>query len=104
MSVRAAPHMAGMGLLEAVPESEIQALAAASLTDPDGAVGKLQIIRICRFGYYAGGPLRMACYRRHRRSTDCDGTERRHGCYDHDAATSTVWFSDCAGRCRLSRG
>ena len=62
MSVRVAPHMAGMGLLEAVPESELQALAAASLTDSDGAVGKLQIVpdlqdpaitRVGRFGWRA---------------------------------------------------
>jgi CxxC motif-containing protein (DUF1111 family) len=60
MSVRAAPHLAGMGLLEAVPESTLAALAAASATDPDGAVGKLQIItdpldasvkRVGRFGW-----------------------------------------------------
>jgi CxxC motif-containing protein (DUF1111 family) len=62
MSVRAAPHMAGMGLLEAVPESQLQALATASRTDPDGAVGKLQIVpdlqdptitRVGRFGWRA---------------------------------------------------
>ncbi len=60
MSVRAAPHMAGMGLLEAVPESTLAALAAASAKDIDGAVGKLQIItdpldatikRVGRFGW-----------------------------------------------------
>jgi CxxC motif-containing protein (DUF1111 family) len=60
MSVRAAPHMAGMGLLEAVPESTLVALAAASARDADGAVGKLQIItdpldpaikRVGRFGW-----------------------------------------------------
>jgi CxxC motif-containing protein (DUF1111 family) len=62
MSVRAAPHITGMGLLEAVPESEIQSLATASLADPDGAVGKLQIVadlqdptvnRVGRFGWRA---------------------------------------------------
>jgi CxxC motif-containing protein (DUF1111 family) len=62
MSVRAAPHITGMGLLEAVPESELQSLAAASQSDPDGAVGKLQIIpdmqdttinRVGRFGWRA---------------------------------------------------
>jgi CxxC motif-containing protein (DUF1111 family) len=62
MSVRSAPHMTGMGLLEAVPESELQALAATSASDPDGAVGKLQIVadlqdpsikRVGRFGWRA---------------------------------------------------
>ncbi len=60
MSVRTAPHLPGMGLLEAVPESTLQALAAASTRDADGAVGRLQIIpdpadptirRVGRFGW-----------------------------------------------------
>jgi CxxC motif-containing protein (DUF1111 family) len=60
MSVRAAPHLAGMGLLEAVPESALEALAATSARDPDGAVGRLQIVsdlqdpgirRVGRFGW-----------------------------------------------------
>lgn len=60
MSVRTAPHLVGMGLLEAVPESTLAALAAASASDPDGAVGKLQIVtdpldatikRVGRFGW-----------------------------------------------------
>ena len=62
MSVRAAPHLVGMGLLEAVPESSLQALATASASDPDKAVGKLQIVtdlkdstikRVGRFGWRA---------------------------------------------------
>jgi len=60
MSVRSAPHLVGLGLLEAVPESTLQAMATASATDPDGAVGKLQIVtdlkdptikRVGRFGW-----------------------------------------------------
>ena len=59
-SVRTAPHLEGMGLLEAVPETELQALVSASQSDPDGAVGKLQIVadainpatkRVGRFGW-----------------------------------------------------
>jgi len=62
MSVRSAPHLVGMGLLEAVPESTLQALADASASDPDGAVGQLQIVtdlknpslkRVGRFGWRA---------------------------------------------------
>ena len=62
MSVRSAPHLAGLGLLEAVPESSLEALATASKSDPDGAVGKLQIVtdlkdptikRVGRFGWRA---------------------------------------------------
>ena len=62
MSVRSAPHLVGMGLLEAVPESTLQALATASQGDADGAVGKLQIVtdlknpslkRVGRFGWRA---------------------------------------------------
>lgn len=60
MSVRSAPHLAGMGLLEAVPESALAALVASSAADPDGVAGKLQIIvdptdknirRVGRFGW-----------------------------------------------------
>jgi CxxC motif-containing protein (DUF1111 family) len=52
--------MVGMGLLEAVPEKQLKALAEASQHDPDGAVGKLQlipdprspsVIRVGRFGW-----------------------------------------------------
>ena len=62
MSVRAAPHLVGMGLLEAVPEATLQALATASASDPDHATGKLQIVadlanpainRVGRFGWRA---------------------------------------------------
>jgi CxxC motif-containing protein (DUF1111 family) len=62
LSVRAAPHLVGMGLLEAVPESSLQALVAAGANDPDGAKGKLQIVtdlkdptlkRVGRFGWRA---------------------------------------------------
>ena len=60
MSVRAAPHLVGMGLLEAVPEATLAQLANASLADADGTVGKLQIVtdlknpslkRVGRFGW-----------------------------------------------------
>jgi CxxC motif-containing protein (DUF1111 family) len=60
LSVRTAPHLAGMGLLEAVPESTLAALAAASASDIDGVTGTLQIIadvsnpsvkRVGRFGW-----------------------------------------------------
>jgi CxxC motif-containing protein (DUF1111 family) len=62
MSVRTAPHIVGMGLLEAVPESTLVSLAAASAKDADGATGRLQIVadmkdpsikRIGRFGWRA---------------------------------------------------
>lgn len=62
MSVRASPHLVGMGLLEAVPESALAALARASASDPDGTVGRLQIVpdahnpaipRVGRFGWKA---------------------------------------------------
>jgi CxxC motif-containing protein (DUF1111 family) len=62
MSVRASPHLVGMGLLEAVPESALQALADGSASDPDGAIGRLQVVpdpvdpkiyRVGRFGWKA---------------------------------------------------
>ncbi|MES2739811.1 MAG: di-heme oxidoredictase family protein [Pseudomonadota bacterium] len=60
LSVRTAPHLAGMGLLEAVSESTLEALVAASQKDSDGTVGHLQIVtdltdpsvkRVGRFGW-----------------------------------------------------
>ena len=62
MSVRAAPHLVGMGLLESIPEATLQSLADASAADTDGAVGHLQIVtdavdskikRVGRFGWKA---------------------------------------------------
>ena len=62
LSVRTAPHLVGMGLLEAVPEATLQALATASAGDSDHATGKLQIVtdlkdpairRVGRFGWRA---------------------------------------------------
>ena len=62
LSVRTAPHLPGMGLLEAVPETVLEQLAAASAKDADGAVGRLQIVsdlvdpklkRVGRFGWRA---------------------------------------------------
>ncbi|CAG9182466.1 hypothetical protein LMG32289_05094 [Cupriavidus pampae] len=62
MSVRASPHLVGMGLLEAVPEATLVALAQASATDPDGTLGRVQIVpdavdaripRVGRFGWKA---------------------------------------------------
>jgi CxxC motif-containing protein (DUF1111 family) len=60
LSVRTAPHLAGMGLLESVPESQLEMLVRAGPQDPDGAAGKLQIVadpvesgvrRVGRFGW-----------------------------------------------------
>ncbi|MBV8657566.1 MAG: c-type cytochrome [Burkholderiales bacterium] len=65
MSVRAAPQLVGMGLLEAVPETQLQTLVANGTVDVDGAGGKLQIVpdpvnpqinRVGRFGWRAGAP------------------------------------------------
>jgi CxxC motif-containing protein (DUF1111 family) len=60
MSVRAAPHLVGMGLLEAVSDYTVQQLAEASMKDRDGAVGRVQVVpdaadptvqRLGRFGW-----------------------------------------------------
>lgn len=62
LSVRSSPHLVGMGLLEAVPEATLVALAQASASDPDGTVGRVQIVpdardpripRVGRFGWKA---------------------------------------------------
>jgi CxxC motif-containing protein (DUF1111 family) len=61
-SVRLAPQLVGMGLLEAVGESAIQALANADNAGTNGVFGRLQTVtdpqtgqpRLGRFGYKAG--------------------------------------------------
>jgi CxxC motif-containing protein (DUF1111 family) len=61
-SVRLAPQLVGMGLLEAVSESTIQSLADADNAGTNGIVGRIQTVidpqtgqpRLGRFGYKAG--------------------------------------------------
>ncbi|MDB5051671.1 MAG: hypothetical protein JWO30_4742 [Fibrobacteres bacterium] len=61
-SVRISPQLVGMGLLEAIPESAIQALADPDDADGDGVSGRVQIVadlesgvpRVGRFGWKAG--------------------------------------------------
>ena len=61
-SARIAPQLNGMGLLEAIPESAIQALADPGDSDNDGISGRVQKTmdpvtgqpRLGRFGYKAG--------------------------------------------------
>ena len=63
-SVRIAPQLVGMGLLEAVPETAIMALADPDDADKDGISGKLNIVKdygtgrpqMGRFGWKAGKP------------------------------------------------
>jgi len=66
-SVRIAPQLVGMGLLEAVSESTIQALADPNDTNQDGISGHIQTVvdpetgqqRLGRFGY-KGGKARVS--------------------------------------------
>ena len=61
-SVRLAPQLVGMGLLEAIPESAIEALADPDDQNADGVSGRLQRVvdpvssqmRVGRFGWKAG--------------------------------------------------
>lgn len=61
-SARIAPQLVGMGLLEAIPESSIQAMADPNDSNGDGISGRLNIItdpetgeqRVGRFGWKAG--------------------------------------------------
>jgi CxxC motif-containing protein (DUF1111 family) len=63
-SARITPQLVGLGLLEAVPEAAILALADPEDTDKDGISGKMQIVsdyvtgqpRMGRFGWKAGKP------------------------------------------------
>jgi CxxC motif-containing protein (DUF1111 family) len=63
MSVRTAPSLVGLGLLEAVHEDTLERLVARQATDPDGIAGRLQVVRdpgdpaigrVGRFGWKAG--------------------------------------------------
>lgn len=61
-SVRLTPQLVGLGLLEAVSESTVAALADAQDADKDGISGRMQIVpdpvtqqpRLGRFGYKSG--------------------------------------------------
>jgi CxxC motif-containing protein (DUF1111 family) len=61
-SVRIAPQLVGMGLLEAVSETTVEALADPSDSDSDGISGRFStvtdpetgLLRLGRFGYKAG--------------------------------------------------
>lgn len=62
-SVRLTPQLVGMGLLEAIDEADVLALATANLKRTDGIRGRPQIVkdergqlRLGRFGYKAGQP------------------------------------------------
>jgi CxxC motif-containing protein (DUF1111 family) len=63
-SARITPQLVGLGLLEAVPEAAIMALADPDDIDKDGISGKMQIVsdyasgqpRMGRFGWKAGKP------------------------------------------------
>jgi CxxC motif-containing protein (DUF1111 family) len=67
MSPRVAPHMIGLGLLEAVPEATLAALADPDDRDADGISGKLNRVwdsatgkmAAGRFGWKAGQPTLM---------------------------------------------
>nr|WP_298155103.1 di-heme oxidoredictase family protein [uncultured Pseudoxanthomonas sp.] len=63
LSVRVAPSLVGLGLLEAVPEQHLERLVLAQQGDPDGVAGRLQIVadardpgvsRVGRFGWKGG--------------------------------------------------
>jgi CxxC motif-containing protein (DUF1111 family) len=64
ISARVAPQMIGLGLLEAVPETTMQALADADDTDGDGISGRVNrvwdsargVFATGRFGWKAGQP------------------------------------------------
>lgn len=64
LSPRVAPHMLGLGLLEAIPAADILAAADPDDADGDGISGKAQIVwsdeydqpMLGRFGWKAGAP------------------------------------------------
>ena len=63
-SARVAPQLVGMGLLEAIMESDIEALADPDDTDGDGISGRMRLVtdvetsdlRVGRFGWKASQP------------------------------------------------
>ena len=55
LSPRVAPQMIGMGLIEAIPEADILALADPDDTDGDGVSGRASLVRGARTGEWALG-------------------------------------------------
>ncbi len=63
-SVRITPQLVGMGLLEAIPEAAIQAMADPDDADGDGISGRMRVVtdyakgvpQLGRFGWKAGKP------------------------------------------------
>lgn len=63
VSPRISPQLVGMGLLEAIPETSLEALADPDDADGDGISGRMHVVvdvagtnRVGRFGYKAGQP------------------------------------------------
>ena len=55
LSPRVAPQMIGMGLIEAIPEADILALADPGDTDGDGVSGRASLVRSARTGEWVLG-------------------------------------------------
>jgi len=100
-SVRLAPQLVGMGLLEAVGESTIQALADADNAGTNGIIGNLQTVidpqtgqpRLGRFGYKAG-KSRVSHQIAGALNTDMGVTTSIFPTLDGDANSGPVELSD----------
>ncbi len=79
-SPRVAPAVIGLGLLEAVPEATLTALADPDDADGDGISGRINRLDGCGHGR----PLRLEGERRRPAPPDRSRRDRRHGA-DHDA-------------------
>ena len=100
-SVRLAPQLVGMGLLEAVGESTIQNLAIADNAGTNGIAGRLQTVsdpqtgqqRLGRFGYKAG-KARVSHQIAGALNTDMGVTTSIFPILDGDSTSGPVELSD----------
>jgi CxxC motif-containing protein (DUF1111 family) len=100
-SVRIAPQLVGMGLLEAVSESTIEALADPSDADHDGIAGRVRtvtdpesgLLRIGRFGY-KGSRARVSHQVAGALNTDMGVTTSIFPILDGDSSSGPVEVGD----------
>lgn len=96
LSPRVAPQMIGLGLLEAIPATDILALADPDDADGDGISGRAQIVMsadygvpmLGRFGYKAGNPSVW---------------EQSAAAFRGDIGISSTLFPDSHGDCTPSQ-
>lgn len=92
LSPRIAPQMIGLGLLEAVPEAQISALADPDDRDGDGISGKMNTV-------WSGAMQRPALGRFGWKAGNATIVDQSAGAFAGDMGLSNPLFPDGAGEC-----